>query len=104
MAARVATETETETSGPEQEEAAWAEARETREKVSHLMGQYLLKGFRMLSTNCTDCGVSPRAWSRLCTHTYVHMCFLGHLMIETRYVPLLGNRGIVCVSAHAQMI
>ena len=40
------------------EEKGWAEAREAREKVSGLMGQYLLKGYRMLGVNCTECEVS----------------------------------------------
>ena len=54
------------TSGQEQglEEKAWAEARQTREKVSHLMGQYLLKGYRMLSVNCTECEVSTVVHTR----------------------------------------
>ena len=46
------------------EEKGWAEA---REKVSRLMGQYLLKGYRMLGVNCTECEVS-----RTCGT--VHVC------------------------------
>lgn len=57
MAARVADE---EQPPGEEAEVEWAEVRQTREKVSHLMGQYLLKGYRMLSVNCGYCEVSPR--------------------------------------------
>ena len=41
----------------EEERASWEEQRQRREKLSSLMGQYLLKGYRMLSSNCSDCGV-----------------------------------------------
>ena len=32
--------------------------RERQDKISKLMGGYLLKGYKMLGTNCNDCGVS----------------------------------------------
>ena len=36
---------------------AWEDKRQQREKLSNRMGQYLLKGYRMLSSNCDHCGV-----------------------------------------------
>lgn len=42
----------------EEERLAWEERQQKREKLSNTMGQYLLKGYRMLGTNCKDCGVS----------------------------------------------
>lgn len=36
---------------------AFQRKQEKREKLSSLMGQYLLKGYRMLGTNCSECGV-----------------------------------------------
>ena len=41
----------------EEERASWEQQRQRREKLSSLMGQYLLKGYRMLGSNCSDCGV-----------------------------------------------
>ena len=35
--------------------------RERQNKISALMGQYLLKGYKMLGTCCPICGVSKRA-------------------------------------------
>lgn len=32
--------------------------KERSDKISKLMGDYLLKGYRMLATTCTHCGVS----------------------------------------------
>ena len=40
------------------EEETWEEKKRTREIVSTLMGQYLLKGYRMLSITCTECEAS----------------------------------------------
>lgn len=37
---------------------AWEEKKRARERVSTLMGQYLLKGYRMLSITCTQCEAS----------------------------------------------
>ena len=45
------------TSQTEQEDAAWEEKKQMRERLSHIMGQYLLKGYRMLGTNCPECEV-----------------------------------------------
>lgn len=42
----------------EEERLAWEDQQQKRDKLSESMGQYLLKGYRMLSTNCEDCGVS----------------------------------------------
>ena len=38
-------------------EAEWEERKRTRERVSTLMGQYLLKGYRMLNSSCPECEV-----------------------------------------------
>lgn len=46
----------------EQEEKEWEKKKRTRERVSTLMGQYLLKGYRMLNVNCAECGVRSQAW------------------------------------------
>ena len=32
--------------------------RERSEKISKIMGAYLLKGYKMLGSNCPECGVS----------------------------------------------
>ena len=40
-----------------EEQASWKQQRERRERLSSLMGQYLLKGYRMLGSNCSECGV-----------------------------------------------
>ena len=45
------------------EEKAWEEGKRTRERLSALMGQYLLMGYRMLNVNCADCEVD------FCTRT-----------------------------------
>ena len=37
------------------------ERRATQEKVSSMMGDYLLKGYRMLDSYCPTCGVSNMA-------------------------------------------
>lgn len=42
----------------EEERLAWKDRQQKRDKLSDSMGQYLLKGYRMLSANCEDCGVS----------------------------------------------
>lgn len=36
--------------------------RERQDRISRLMGDYLLRGYRMLGETCEDCGVSVRAW------------------------------------------
>lgn len=41
----------------EEERLAWEEQKQTREKLSTLMGQYLLKGYRMLGSDCQSCAV-----------------------------------------------
>ena len=41
----------------EQEERVWEEKKRMRERISSIMGQYLLKGYRMLNVNCAECGV-----------------------------------------------
>ena len=41
----------------EEKIAAFQRKQEKREKLSSLMGQYLLKGYRMLGANCSKCGV-----------------------------------------------
>lgn len=49
----------------EQEEREWEEEKRIRERISHIMGQYLLKGYRMLNFNCTDCGVHSKCTCKL---------------------------------------
>lgn len=41
----------------EEERLAWEERQQQRDKLSGLMGQYMLKGYRMLGSSCGDCGV-----------------------------------------------
>ena len=41
----------------EQREAA-KRKRERDDRISSLMGEYLLKGYRMLGSTCSTCGVS----------------------------------------------
>lgn len=48
----------------EEERLAWEEQQQKREKLSNTMGQYLLKGYRMLGTNCKNCGVSLSQWHK----------------------------------------
>ena len=48
----------------EEERTSWEQQRQRREKLSSLMGQYLLKGYRMLGSNCSDCGVCTMQSSR----------------------------------------
>ena len=45
----------------ELEERVWKEKKRMREMVSSLMGQYLLKGHRMLNSSCGECGVSENS-------------------------------------------
>ena len=101
MAARVATDEAETTSGPE-EEAAWAKARQTREEVSKLIGQYLLKGYRMLDASCTDCGVSPCVQSVLRLHT--HYYGGTSVNIDVPLCLLTLQELVLCFFAHADMI
>lgn len=44
---------------PTTEQRAEAKKRKTRnDQISSLMGDYLLKGYRMLGSTCSTCGVS----------------------------------------------
>ena len=36
----------------------WKEKQQERDKLSSVMGEYLLKGYRMLDSYCSKCGVS----------------------------------------------
>lgn len=58
----------------EQEEKEWEKKKRTRERVSTLMGQYLLKGYRMLNINCAECGVRWLFYvrMRICLHREVY--------------------------------
>ena len=42
----------------EEQKRKWEDQRQKREKISSSMGQYLLKGYRMLATTCDTCGVT----------------------------------------------
>ena len=37
---------------------AWQEKQKERDRISSIMGEYLLKGYRMLDSYCSDCNVS----------------------------------------------
>ena len=93
MAARVADE---EQPPGEEAEVEWAEARQTREKVSHLMGQYLLKGYRMLGVNCSHCEVSPRD-----DREHMHVMKLGK---ETPVLSALATVASFCVCLRMRTI
>lgn len=41
-----------------EEMKAWQEKQQKRDKLSNIMGEYLLKGYRMLDSYCSDCNVS----------------------------------------------
>ena len=41
-----------------EEMKVWQEKQKKRDKVSNVMGEYLLKGYRMLDAYCSDCEVS----------------------------------------------
>lgn len=47
------------------ESEEWQEKQKRRDQLSSIMGGYLLKGYRMLGTNCPVCGVS--AWCVVCS-------------------------------------
>lgn len=40
------------------EKKVWEEKIMQQDKLSSVMGEYLLKGYRMLDSYCDDCGVS----------------------------------------------
>ncbi len=42
----------------EAEKMAIQAQQKEREQLSNAMGKYLLKGYRMLDSNCSECGVS----------------------------------------------
>lgn len=44
----------------EEEKQAIAAQQKRSDKISSLMGEYLLKGWRMLDESCPKCGVCPR--------------------------------------------
>ena len=48
--------------------------RERSNKVSRLMGEYLLKGYKMLGTTCNKCGVSM-----LKVQLFLHLLYLAFL-------------------------
>lgn len=67
----------------EEERLAWEERHQKREKLSNTMGQYLLKGYRMLGTNCKDCGVSLSQWHRDITVTKsTEICWTNVKLID----------------------
>ena len=37
---------------------SWQEKQQKRDQLSNVMGEYLLKGYRMLDSYCSDCSVS----------------------------------------------
>ncbi len=41
-----------------EEMKVWQDKQKKRDEVSNTMGEYLLKGYRMLDAYCSDCGVS----------------------------------------------
>ena len=45
----------------EEEMKSWQEKQQKREVLSNTMGEYLLKGYRMLDSYCSDCNVSVGA-------------------------------------------
>ena len=49
----------------EGERESWEAQRQKRDKLSNLMGQYLLKGYRMLGSTCSDCGVGEMVKEKL---------------------------------------
>lgn len=49
----------------EEEMKAWQEKQLKRDQLSNMMGEYLLKGYRMLDSYCSDCGVSV-CWGQFC--------------------------------------
>lgn len=65
----MAAEFEEEREFSELEERAWEEKKRTRERVSSIMGQYLLKGYRMLNVNCEECEV--RSLIHFCACMYI---------------------------------
>lgn len=42
----------------EEEMKVWQEKQQKRDQLSHVMGEYLLKGYRMLDSYCSECNVS----------------------------------------------
>ena len=52
----VAMET-TDVSASDVEKKLWEEKRREQDKLSSAMGEYLLKGYRMLDSYCEECGV-----------------------------------------------
>lgn len=46
----------------DEEKQLMAERRRTRDQISSQMGQYLLKGYKMLDKTCGTCGVSQREY------------------------------------------
>jgi len=44
----------------EDKKTVWEEKRKVQDKVSQMMGDYLLKGYRMLDSYCGSCEVSVK--------------------------------------------
>lgn len=62
----------------EQERRTWEEQKRTRDRVSNMIGQYLLKGCRMLGSSCGKCGVRGELEAeRNGTHMTVHFKNFG---------------------------
>ena len=76
----------------EEEVRKWEEQRKLRDRISSEMGQYLLKGYKMLDKTCKECAVG-------CCIQHLYLCIsaVGQLLIGV-YLYLLmlkykiGNR------------
>lgn len=44
----------------EEDLKVWQQKRQERDQLSSAMGEYLLKGYRMLDSYCSDCNVSSK--------------------------------------------
>ena len=55
-----------------------ADMKKYRDEAASLMGQYLLKGYKMLATHCLSCGVRTYTDSFCKLYTVVHI----HTLIE----------------------
>ena len=81
-------EREKEQNPSEEKITAFQRKQEKREKLSSLMGQYLLKGYRMLGAYCSECGVRQNESSYgvdNCIPSESQTLCLSHLQGESQF-------------------
>ena len=63
----------------EEEVQKWEEQRKLRDRISSEMGQYLLKGYKMLDKTCKECAVG-------CCIQYLHFVYFRDRIAANRCI------------------